>query len=652
MNRLTKTLGLALLGLTCAVALTLAFSDRRDPQPVPVRTAARIPRASADRPPPNPLKNAYFGETHLHTRYSLDANLFGTKNDPRLAYRFARGEEITLSDSGLKQRIVAPLDFAAVTDHAEGMGMYAQCSTPGSGSYWSVDCIGMRHQVLLLFPRLFRNNLQDGSSKARYSASACGEGGRLCIDAARGVWQDTIDAANEAYEPGRFTTLIGFEYSPTLLQGGMLHRNVIFRGDTVPGNVFSAGDGFAEDLLRWLDTACTGECRALSIPHNPNFSWGLMFGDTNADGSPVTRENLALRARYERLVEIFQAKGSSECALGVGSSDEECSFENLWPACTREQLAVDATTGLHGTRCVGPVDLVRGVLRRGLVDERKWGFNPYRLGFVGGTDNHNGAPGDTAESTYKGHGGSNDATPELRLGTTTNAVIRTLGFPIAAINPGGLTGVWAEENTREAIWDAMQRRETWGTSGTRIRVRFFAGYDFPRDLHRRADMVEFAHASGVPMGGALRAATTGRAPAFVVWALRDANSAPLQRVQIVKGWTTDGRSRERVFDVACSDGLAPDARTHRCADNGASVELRDCSVSKDRGASEIAASWTDPDFHADQSAFYYVRVLENPSCRYTQRDATTLGVPHPGAFPATIQERAWSSPIWYDAAAH
>jgi hypothetical protein len=634
--------------LLAALGLVIACSDRRDPQAVPDHGRVAAPKPAADRPAPNPLRNAYFGETHLHTSYSLDANLFGTRNDPRMAYRFARGEEVTLSDSELKQKIAAPLDFVAVTDHAEGLGMYSQCSTPGSGSYWSLDCIGMRYQILLLFPRLFKANTQSGNQLGHYAPGACDEDGTLCRRAAKGVWQDTINAANEFYEPGRFTTFVAFEYSPTLADGGQLHRNIIYRSDQVPDTVFAGADGFAEDLLRWLDRQCTGDCRALSIPHNPNMSWGLGFGDRNTDASPLTRDNVLLRARYETLIEIFQAKGSSECARGVGNNDEQCGFENLFPACKPEQLKIDPATGQHAPRCVGPDDMVRNLLRRGLAEQAKWGLNSYKFGFVAGTDNHNGTPGDTTESTYKGHGGKNDATPEARLGLKPTAVFKALGFKGPEINPGGLTGVWAEENTRESIWDGMKRRESWGTSGTRIRLRFFGGFGLPEDLHKRADMVKAAYAQGVPMGGDLTATPDGKAPSFLVWATRDVRSAPLQRVQIVKGWLgADGATQERVYDVACSDGLTPDANTHRCADNGAKVDLGSCAISQDKGAAELAATWTDPDFRPGLPAFYYVRVLENPTCRYTQHDALKLGVPHPAGISPTVQERAWSSPIWF-----
>jgi hypothetical protein len=650
--RSKAVLGLFVIVLIAAAALAAELAHRPRLPPVPRGPRVSAPVAAPDRPAPNPLRNAYFGETHLHTSYSLDANLFGTRNDPRMAYRFALGEPVAVPGSEQLQRIVAPLDFVAVTDHAEGLGAYDRCTTPGNASYWSLDCLGMRLQVVLVFPRFFKSLAQSGAHHGRYPAGPCGDSGVACVEAARNVWQDTINAANEFYQPGKFTTFVGYEYTPTLADGGMLHRNVIFRSDQVPDHVFSAADGFAEDLLRWLDANCRGACQALSIPHNPNFSWGLMFGDTNSDATPVTRENLALRARYERLVEIFQIKGSSECSRGVGSADEECGFENLFPACTAEQLKIDPATGQHAPHCVGPNDMVREVLKRGLAAQSKWGFNPFKLGFVGGTDNHNGMPGDTNESTYKGHAGEVDGDPKVRLGLASNVVTRALTLEGSRLNPGGLTGVWAEENTREGVWDALKRRESWGTSGTRIRVRLFAGFDFPADLHRQADMIERAYATGVPMGGDLVAAPAGRAPRLLVWARRDLDSAPLQRLQIVKGWLkADGTTDERVYDVACSDGLAPDAHTHRCADNGARVDLKTCAISADKGAPELATTWTDPDFRADERAFYYARVLENPVCRYSQHDALRLGVPLPPGIPATIQERAWSSPIWYGDAA-
>lgn len=648
-KRLFIALAILVIVIPVAGLVTLMVLESRLHSPV---DAAQPVAAARPRPAPNPLGNAYFGDLHVHTSLSLDANIFDTRNGPRAAYRFAKGGEMELPGSGIRQKLLSPLDFAAVTDHAEGMGPIHECFDKAGPGYWGLDCIGIRHQLMVVFPRLFANVQQSGTSLARVNTAMCGPDGKACVQGAQGVWQDTQAAAREHYEPGYFTTFNGFEYSPTLVRGGMLHRNVIFRGDVVPFNVFSAMDGFVEDLLRWLDVQCKGDCKALTIPHNPNFSWGLMFGDTNSDGTPLTAANLALRARYDALVEVFQAKGSSECALGVGSTDEQCAFENMFLACSPQQAQIDAQTGQHGNRCVANNDLLRNVLKRGLTEEAKWGFNPYKFGIIAATDNHNGAPGDTQESTWNGHGGVNDAAPEQRLGIKRGLVAKTVGLSPGSINPGGLTGVWAPENTREAIWDALKRKETFGTSGTRVRVRMFAGFDLPGDLHTRSDAVQVAYAHGVPMGGDLAPAPAGQAPSLLVMALRDVHSAPLQRIQVVKGWAQDGQTQERVYDVACSDGIRPDPGTHRCRDNGATVKLSDCSISTDKGAASLATTWRDPDFNPALSAFYYVRVLENPVCRYSQRDVLKIGAEHPGNVPQTIQERAWTSPVWYSPKAH
>lgn len=643
---MSKFFRIAAVVLVTALSIAVLVGWYLDSQVTnPLHEPPGTPVAAAVQSAPNPLRTAYFGELHLHTAISLDAQVFGTSAGPRTAYRFARGEPVELPAIGSVRQLAQPLDFAAVTDHAEGMGLQHLCYTRDSSRYWNPQCIAVRHRVVLMFPRMFRSLQQDGNRKASYDASMCGAGGALCITAAMKVWQNNQDAAEEFYEPGRFTTLHAFEYTPTLREGGMLHRNVIFRTATVPENVFAAQDGFAEDMLRWLERDCTGDCRGLSIPHNSNFSWGLAFG-SNSDGSALTRENAELRARMESSIEIFQAKGSSECAIGVATNDEQCGFEQLWPTCSAEQLQVNPDNGQHAARCASEADMVRNALRRGLLDEQRWGVNPFKYGIVAATDNHNAMPGDTEERGFEGHGGVNDARAERRLGIEKNALQKQRRRDPSSVNPGGLAGVWAEQNTREAIWDALKRKESFGTSGTRITVRLFGGYGFPEDWHLQHDAIAAGYARGVPMGGDLPA-SDGVAPAFAVWALRDPRSAPLQRIQVVKGWVDGERSSERVYDVACSDGLQPDPQTWRCPDNGATVNVADCAIPEDKGAAELATTWTDPDFRADQSAFYYVRVLENPVCRYSQHDALALGVAHPDKLPPTIQERAWTSPIWY-----
>lgn len=613
----------------------------------PQEAAEGAPDAPRPRPAVNPLRNAYFGDLHAHSALSLEANVFDVRNGPRAAYRFAKGESFELAGVEGRQKLGAPLDFAAVTDHAEGMGAIRQCYDKSNASYWSLDCMGIRYRIVLVFSHWFSSAQQSGTQLGGYSRSLCGSGGKNCVAAARQAWQEVQAAANDHYEPGHFTTFNGFDYSPSLVRGGTVPRSVIFRGDVVPANVFSAMDGFVEDLLHWLDDQCKGPCQALTIPHSFNFSWGLMFGETNSDGTPLSAANLALRARYDALAEVFQTKGSAECMVGVDTLDAQCGFENIFPACSPEESGVQGQAGQHSSRCIASQDMLRNVLKKGLHDTAKWGFNPYKLGLVGGSNGHNGTPGDTQEHTWRGHAGTSDATPEQRLGLQRSLAARFSGMVPASLNPGGLTGVWAEENTREAIWDALHRKEVFATSGTRLRVRMFAGYDFPANLHTSPDAVQLAYARGVPMGGDLAGAGPGQVPSFLVMAQRDEQSAPLQRVQVVKAWASGGKAQEKVYDVVCADGIAPDMATHQCRDNGAQVNLADCSISLDKGASALASTWRDPDFDPHAAAFYYVRVLENPVCRHSQRDALKLGVEPVANVPKTLQERAWTSPIWY-----
>lgn len=650
-KRELRTWGIAALLLVTVLAilgsLTIDYLEHHVNNPQ--EAAEEGQPAPRPRPPANALRNVYFGDLHAHSALSLESNFFDVRNGPRAAYRFAKGESFELPGSHIRQKISAPLDFAAVTDHAEGMGAIRQCYDKNHASYWSLDCMGIRYRIVMVFSQWFSSAQQSGAQLAGHNAALCGVGGKNCVAAARLAWKDAQAAAREHYEPGYFTTFNGFDYSPSLGRGGTLPRNVIFRGEVVPDNVFSAMDGFVEDLLHWLDGQCTGACKALTIPHSSNFSWGLMFGETNSDGTPLTAANLALRARYDALAEMFQTRGSAECMVGVGTTDAQCGFENIFPACSAEESAIQAKTGQHSSRCTAQQDMLRNVLKKGLQDAPKWGFNPYKLGFAGGTNGHNGTPGDTQEGNWNGHAGTSDATPAQRLGLRRSLAARFSGILPAGLNPGGLTGVWAEENTREAIWDALQRKEAFATSGTRLRVRMFAGFDFSANLHTVPDAVQTAYATGVPMGGDLPAAGPGQVPSFLIMAQRDEQSAPLQRVQVVKAWMSGAQAQEQVYDVACADGIQPDVATHQCRDNGAKVDLTNCEISADKGATALATTWRDPDFDPHAPALYYVRVLENPVCRHSQWDAIKLGVDSPADVPKTIQERAWTTPIWYGA---
>jgi hypothetical protein len=599
--------------------------------------------------PANLEKNAYFGELHLHTSYSLDSYIFGNPNSPDAAYKFAQGEPVTLYGGETKQ-LRHPLDFVAITDHAEFLGELALCTTPGSSVYEGPACKGMRAFDMMQFGKIAAS-----VTARKRRDDICGADGKACVDAVKDTWTKVQANAARYYKPGKFTTLIAYEYSanipgtvigtsgkdnPRANVPGMLHRNVIFRTDHVPDTVFSAYEGSGEELMKWLEEKCTGACRALTIPHNSNYSWGRFFWEgKNTDGSPWTRDILDRRARIEPLVEIFQIKGSSECMAGIGLTDEECGFENSVPPCPPGEA----------DQCGGENAFVRDAIVRGLGVDEKLGVNPFKYGFVGATDNHDGTPSATEENDFKGHLGQQDNTPEKRLGVKPGAAVDDghgeIGSAFMRFNPGGLTGVWAEENTREAIWDALYRRESYGTSGTRIRVRFFGSFDYPSDLHKSPDLVKLAYDKGVPMGGDLKG--TGKAPRFVVWATRDPDSAPLQKIQIVKGWVENGKNMAKIYDVVCSDGITADPKTGACADNGASVDIATCEIKPGKGAAELSTTWTDPAFDPKIRAVYYVRVLEDPVCRWSTYDAHRLHVDPPKAVPATIKERAWTSPIWY-----
>ncbi|MGD0617125.1 MAG: DUF3604 domain-containing protein [Bryobacteraceae bacterium] len=595
--------------------------------------------AMSQSPAPNPLRNAYFGDLHVHTSYSLDAYTLGNRNDPRAAYRFGRGEPITLPGN-VKSQLRVPLDFMAVTDHDIWLGELALCTDPNEAVYATDVCRTIRESdknPRLAMAAVLRFGLAEAKNPAERDASVCGTtnpAAGVCNDRAKSVWHELQQIAQEYYEPGKFTTFIGFEWTANLDRIGMLHRNVIFRGTTVPDVVASAVElnNRPERLWEWLEKTCTGDCQALAIPHNTNFGWGVALDAKNSDGTPFTKEILQRRARTEPLIEIFQQKGNSECAPGLGTTDEQCSFEQVFEACKNGETAF----------CAVASDYVRNALKTGLVLGDQFGVNPFQYGFIADTDTHLSNAGQTEEKDQPAYGiPINDKAPLNKA------------FPInmGAFNPGGLAGVWAEQNTRESIFDSLRRRETFATSGTRIRVRLFGGWNYPAGLDKRRDLVQAGYKGGVPMGGELHGAR-GTAPKLVVWAVKDSNSANLQKIQIVKGWSKGAETFEKVFDVACSDGLRPDPKSHKCPDNGASVSLSDCSTTENEGAAELSATWSDPEFDKADRAFYYARVLENPTCRWSTHAALQAKVALPTKFPSTIQERAWSSPIWYTPEGH
>jgi hypothetical protein len=572
-----------------------------------------------------PLKNLYFGETHVHTTYSLDAYLGGTRLTPADAYRHARGEAVIVN--GRPSRLRVPLDFAAVTDHAEYLGEMFAAQHPGTPG---ADAPEIRQLVTMTNPAERRDwflKYVVGNSRGDnpthlpfYPGDAVAASG----------WRVLVDAAEEHYIPGEFTTFAAFEWS-SAPGGANLHRNILFRSSRVPDAVMSAFELPREEALwQWLEKNEAAGVRALAIPHNSNASKGLMFPETQSDGSPLDERYARLRSRFERTIEIMQVKGNSEVSPAFWAADEFANFESA--------------PSLHGfsDREAARNNYVRHGLTKGLQLQGSLGANPFKLGISGGTDSHNGLMGATGEYDWPGAHGFEDGTAKRRQSAE-------VGGWIAAReqSPGSLSAVWATENTRDAIWDALYQRESYATSGTRIGLRFFGGWDFEDDAHQRADMVERGYRRGVPMGGDLPARKHGNAPRFIVAASKDALGANLDRVQIVKGWmSAQGQLMDKVFDVAWSGDRQPDDNG-KLPPVGSTVDLATATYRNTIGAAGLATVWKDPQFDPEVPAMYYVRVLEIPTPRWTTYDAVRAGLPILDSVPATIQERAWSSPIWY-----
>jgi len=391
----------------------------------------------------------------------------------------------------------------------------------------------------------------------------------------------------------------------------------------------------AIDLWNGLEAVCVDDCDFLTIPHNMNKAWGLFYSPWTWDGKRYDEISWRLRGKREPIAEMYQVKGSSECALGVGATDEECAFGQVLEPCQQGQA--------YG--CAFQTSFARQGLKQGLQLQQQLGFNPLKFGFIAATDTHNASPGDAEEWDFVGKVAA-ASSPAIRR-ITEFGELEPWQSTLQDHTSGGLAAVWAPENTRDAVFAAMQRKETYATSGTRIALRFFAGWGFDESIVGDPDAIALATAGGVPMGGTLTANGRNESPTFFAWAKADLMSAPLQRVQLVKGWIdAQGETHERVRDVVCADGLEVDSATGRCPDNGAGVDLTDCSTLGDTGAEELVAAWRDPQFDPSQNTFYYLRVLQNPTCRWSSYDSLRLGIDPPSRVPATIRERAWSSPIW------
>ena len=574
----------------------------------------------------NPMRNVYFGETHVHTAYSLDAFLGGTRLTPFDAYRAAKGETVIVN--GQPHSMRRPLDFAAVTDHVEYLGeMYAALNpgTPGHDNPTLQQLIGLKDpdERRRWFMKYVISNSRSATPKR--TDFFPGE------EVVKSGWKSVIAAAEQHYQPGVFSTLIGFEWT-FVRDGGNLHRNILFRDSTVPAFPMSRYDADSEEKLwTWLEQQEKAGVQSIAIPHNSNASKGKMFAETNSAGAPIDEAYAKLRAHFERAIEVMQVKGNSEVHRNFWQADEFADYENA-----------DSIAQFSG-RIPAKENYVRYGVVKGLAHKQKLGVNPYKLGFVGGTDSHNGLMGDTDEDNFDGGHGLEDATPKRRQTSVVGGWIAS-----REQTPGSLTGAWATSNTREAIWDSIYNRETFATSGSRIAVRLFAGWNYPDDLHTRPDMLVQAYEHGVPMGADMKPATKrADAPRFLVVASKDALGANLDRVQIIKGWVdAQGETHDKVFDVVWSGERKPD-EDGKLPSVGNTVDLETATYSNTIGDAQLATVWQDPEFDPSLEALYYARVLEIPTPRWTTYDSVRAGLPLLKDVPATIAERAWSSPIWY-----
>ena len=548
---------------------------------------------------------AWFGELHVHSQNSFDAFSFGVRQSPEDAYRYARGEAID-HISGVKIQMKKPIDFMAVTDHAEYMGLIRLLSV----SNGPLSSTAIAKEVLsgdgVRASRALGAVIQTLGGNPPVPAPELNEPGLR-----HEIWQSYVELADRYYEPGVFTTLVGYEWTSSP-DAKNLHRNVIFRGREVPALPFSSFDSQnPEELWKWLDALRAGGTSVMAIPHNSNVSDGIMFPLQDSWGRAIDRAYAQTRIRNEPLVEITQIKGSSETHPSLSPNDEWADFEIL------DTLLGGAREGRK------PGSYARDAYLRGLRIRDELGVNPYQFGLIGASDSHNSSV-PVEEHNYTGKIGTADGTAKARLG---GSLISPKNLRYGA---SGLAGVWAAANTREEIYDALARKEVFATSGPRIAVRLFA-----------SRLEEDAHSMGAELPSDTREIH------LRIEARRDPDSAPQQRIQLVKGWLDANGLHERVFDIACSDGGVPDPDSRRCPDNRASIDVSDCAIPEETGDAQLEADWRDDSFDPDQHAFWYARVLENPSCRWSTWDALRNGWPLPEGVPATIQERAWTSPVWY-----
>ena len=613
----TKT-GIFTLAVLC-VALFAAGGVAADSVGEPGRSSGKT----------NPLKNVYFGEQHMHTVNSPDAFAFGTRNTPDDAYRFCKGEAITMHTTGDKVQKKTPYDWCALTDHAEYMGIMPLLLKKDN----PLANTEIGRQIASGDPAQGEAAFQQIISSAAVNVPIDYMNDPKVM---RSIWEEQKKITNKHNDPGKFTTLIAFEWT-SIPAYQNLHHNVFFRDNAGPDTQFSSFDSIKrEDLWTYQEVQRAQGHDNFSIPHNSNVSNGLMFPPKTSYGTQITKEWAERSAANTVAVEIAQTKGMSETIPALSPTDDFADFETYY----------HNLLGSGGV--IGKVDgsYVRQGLITGIGLQEMLGANPYKLGIVAGADTHNAAP-TNEEFNYIGVHGNTDKTPKIRL-TSTGSVA---GEAARFFSTPSTTAVWAPENTREAIFDAIKAKETYGTYGTFIRLRFFGGWNYPSDLTTQKDFVQKGYDGGVPMGGDLPPQpTTGnaKAPTFAVWALKDPNSANLDRVQIIKGWFERGYAFEKIYDVAWADADKRKIGTDgKVPPVGNTVDIKNASYTNDIGDTQLSAVWTDPDFDPAHHALYYVRVIEIPTPRWSTYDAKALGIEPPADVAPTIQERAWSSPIWY-----
>jgi hypothetical protein len=577
-----------------------------------------------------------FGDTHFHTNLSFDAGLVGTRLDVDDGYRFARGEMVT-SNTGQPVQLIRPLDFLVITDHAELIGL-APMIHESNPALLADPWGAWVHERFNAGPEgrmeAFGNIIEAGVKGINPFSSD---------EAGRSIWIDFLEKADSYNEPGRFSAMTGYEWSSTP-SGDNLHRVVVFRDGaekTSQSMPFSSFDSFnPEDL--WKDLANyeknTGG-QAFAIAHNGNLSNGLMFSGKTFDGKKITSEYAKARARWEPIYEATQVKGDGETHPLLSSEDEFADYEN-WDRSNLDGSVAKTTDML-------PHEYARSALKMGLEFSDTIGANPYKFGMVGASDSHTGLA-TTREENYFGKYQSTEPSANRHNNEVIPADDPALRILTSQEVASGLTAVWARENTRGEIFDSMRRKEAYATTGTRITVRVFAGWNFKPDDVSRPDFIAQGYRRGVPMGGDLRNAPKGKAPVFMVRALRDPDGANLDRIQIVKGWLDKkGKTQERIYDVAVSGDRQINADGRAKEPVGNTVDLDTATYTNTIGEALMSAHWSDPNFDPAQHAFYYVRVLEIPTPRWTTFDAVFFGVKRPDNVPATLQDRAYTSPIWY-----